>query len=137
LTTHLSDNFFKIPGILLLIRVGNGADLVVVSRAENAAHLDLVCPDLALSCGIQILNIAVYLRLNDRSCVLSSLGAKHNHEVPLCLHAQIATHVVLQSPAEHALIFAFDGIHIGIRAPQEHVVQDALLGANTTHCITQ
>lgn len=40
--THTLDDGFEVLAVPLLVAVRNGADLVVVSRAENAAQQQLV-----------------------------------------------------------------------------------------------
>lgn len=121
----------------MLIRIGNGADLVVVAQAEDGADLDLVGAHLGLGGRVEVADIAVDVGLVDRHRVLGALRRQHNHKVALRLKAEVAAHVVLEAPAEDAHVLALDGVDVGVGPPEEHVVENCLLGARPAHGVAQ
>lgn len=142
-STHAFDEFFKILPISQLELVCNGADLVVVPGAQNAAHRYLVRIELALGRGVQVVDVPVNVGFDHRSRVLGTLRGEHNHEVLLRLHAQVGLHVVFQRfcgvafAAEEASVLALDGVDVGIGASQQHIVEDMFLGAHAGQGIAQ
>lgn len=133
----LLDDRFQVAGVLLLVLVGNGADLVVVAQAEDAAHADLVGAELALGCGVQSVHVAVNIGLDDRGGVLGACGLQDNFKVALRLQAQVALDSGNQVLAEGVPVCGLDGVDVGVGAAEEHVVEDTLLGAWASHAVEE
>jgi hypothetical protein len=71
---YLPEHLLQAARIALSILVRNGADLVVVARAKDAADLDLVGAHLALGRVVNLLDVAVDLGLVHGDRVLGPDG---------------------------------------------------------------
>jgi hypothetical protein len=75
LKTYFANHFGQTSPELLFVGIVDGADLVVVTRAENGAEYHLVGAHLALAGAVEIHYIAVNILRDDWGTVLSSVGA--------------------------------------------------------------
>jgi hypothetical protein len=92
----------------------NGADLVVVPLAQDAADQNLVCAQLALGGLVDLHDIVVNLARVHGGRIFSSIGGQDKHEVPLRLHAEIALYNILELIMECVVVSALDGLQVGI-----------------------
>lgn len=81
----LLDNIVEASGVLSLVLVRNGADLVVVAQAENAAHGHGIVANLALGGAVDGIHVPVNVGLDDRRRVLGARRGQHDLEVAFCL----------------------------------------------------
>lgn len=133
----LLDDGFQVACILLLVLVGNGADLVVVAQAEDAAHAELVGTQLALSGGVQGVHVAVDVGLDDGGRVLGARGLQDDLKVAFGLQAQVSFDSRDQILVEGVSVGRLDGVDVGVGATEEHIIEDAFLGAWTGHAVKE
>lgn len=129
----LLDDALEVAGVLAVVLVGDGADLVVVAGAEDAADAHLVGAHLALGGRVQGVGVAIHVGLDDGGGVLGALGRQHELEVALRLEAQLALDGGDQVAVEGGAVRGLDGVQVGVAPAQQHVVQHLLLGAGPAH----
>lgn len=92
----------------------NRTNLVVVSRAENAAYQNLIGTHLALGRLVKLHHIVIHLLLIHRRRILCSVGAQHDDKMSLCFETQVALDHVLQTPVECGVVCVLDGLDVGV-----------------------
>ena len=127
LRTYTLDDRLETLAVPLFIGMCDGTDLVVISRAEDAAEQQLVGPHSPLRRLVDLHHLLVNLLRHDGCRVLSPRCTKNHHEVPLRLHAQVTLDIVFQTPREHAVVGTLDGLDICIRPREEHVIEQLLV----------
>lgn len=135
--TYALDDGLEVLVELLLVGVGDGADLVVVALREDAANHHLIGAHLGLGGLVQLHDVVVDLVWHNGGRVLGAVGGEYHHEVALRLHAEVALDGILEAAAESLLVGALDGAQVSVGAAKQHVVEHALLGAWPLHRVKE
>jgi len=127
----LLDNLFQIAMALsVLVLVRNGADLAVTAVGQDGAHSQLVGADAAFGGVVEGVNVGFdVLGEHGRAVFLARAGEDHREEA-LRLEGEIAADVGLEGAVVFGLVGVFDGVDVGVGAPDQHVVEPVLFGAS-------
>lgn len=123
---HLGEGFV----VPLLVGVGDGADLAVRVVSQGGAHGGLILADAAGGGVVQVGDGAVELVRDDRGGLLGAAAGEDHAEEVGGLGREVAADVAVEILAEEAVVLALDGVHVGVGAAEQDVVEDGLVGAD-------
>lgn len=133
----LADDILELGGIFPLILVRDGADLVVVAQAEDAAHGHRVVADLALGGSIDGVDVPVNVGLDHRSRVFGACSRKDNLEVAFRLERELVFNSGGQVTVEGVLVLGLDSVDVGVAPAEEDIIEDGFPGTWATHGIVK
>jgi hypothetical protein len=121
--------------VALLVHLRNSLELGVVLARQDLADLRRVLADEAAHARLQLRHgLLDFLRV-DGVRVLCAPCRDDHHVHLLRAGAEVALEVGFERALEEFLVFLLNGVHVGVAAADENVVDDDFFGAHAFHGI--
>ena len=126
------DALLEREAVLGLVGEGDGADLPVRAGRQDRADGELVGAGGAAAAfgrAVQFCHVGVHVLGQHGRGVFWSGPCQDHHEHAFCFHRGVAADVRFEAAVRGLLVGLFDGGHVGVRAPDQDVVQESFVRA--------
>jgi len=125
----LLDDLLERNAVLGLVGVRDGAQMAVAAVRDDGADGHGVAAEFGrFRRAMQVRDVGVDLLREDGRRVFLPGGGEHHGEQPLRFQRQVVAYVAFQRPRVFGGVGGLDGVHVGVGAREQHVVEDAFFG---------
>lgn len=131
------EDFLERAAVFGLVGQGHGADMAVRPVGEDGADGELLGAGFGLGGAVQLEHVRVDgLREHGRGFFLAGAAQDH-HEEALGLGAEVAADVLFEVAVVGRFVGVLDGVHVGVGAADEDVVEPGFAGAGAFERLVQ